>query len=202
MAKGQERNLSFATNVDEWFEDFLATANTIEPTWTKVYRLAKSAEVESGTLSYRTLANDFRKAAKALRPDARTSKVAKGSFGPTFAGQGAEEETDASDASTKPGKKRQSSKRKPDSQEAMASEKGKRRRSRANSLPIGRAKCRACEQRHDFYACYYLFHSKAPKGFKPNEILKRRVEQNLKDDQGLAEEVKRLQKSMDKPDDD
>ena len=62
MAKGQERNLSFATNVDEWFEDFLATANTIEPTWTKVYRLAKSAEVESGTLSYQTLANDFRKA--------------------------------------------------------------------------------------------------------------------------------------------
>jgi hypothetical protein len=42
----------------------------------------------------------------------------------------------------------------------------------------------------------------APKGFKPLEIVKRRVEQYLKDDQGLAEEVKRLQKSMDKPDDD
>jgi hypothetical protein len=84
----------------------------------------------------------------------------------------------------------------------MASEKGKRRHSRANSLPTGRAKCRACEQSHDFYACYYLFPSKVPKGFKPHEIVKRRVEQNLKDDQGLAEEVKRLQKSMDKPDDD
>jgi hypothetical protein len=169
--------------------------------WTKAYRLAKSEAVESGTLSYRTLANDFRKAVKASRTDARTSKVAKGSFGPTFAGQGAEEETDASDASSKPGQKkkhhRRTGKQQPDSQD-MVSEKGKRRHSRANFLPTGRAKCRACEQRHDFSACYYLFPSKAPTGFRPNEIVKRRVEENLKEDQGLAEEVKRLQKSMDK----
>jgi hypothetical protein len=165
--------------------------------WTKAYRLTKSEEVEKGTLSYRTLANDFRKAVQASRTDAKPSRVAKGSFGPTFAQQHAEEETYASDASIKamPRWKRQSNKRTPDSQEAMAAGKGKRRHSRA-FLPTGR-QCRACEQRHDFRSCFYLFPNKAPEGFKPKGLVKQRVEENLKNDNGLAEEVKRLRKSMD-----
>lgn len=197
MAKGSDREILFAKDVDEWFNDFLNAVNTLEPLWTKAYRLTKSEEVEKGTLSYRTLANDFRKAVQASRTDAKPSRVAKGSFGPTFAQQHAEEETYASDASIKamPRWKRQSNKRTPDSQEAMAAGKGKRRHSRA-FLPTGR-QCRACEQRHDFRSCFYLFPNKAPEGFKPKGLVKQRVEENLKNDNSLAEEVKRLRKSMD-----
>jgi hypothetical protein len=84
MAKGFDREILFAKDVDEWFNDFLNAVNSLEPLWTKAYRLTKSDEVEKGTLSYRTLANDFRKAVLASRTDAKPSRVAKGSFGLTF----------------------------------------------------------------------------------------------------------------------
>jgi len=69
---------------------------------------------------------------------------------------------------------------------------------RTTSLPTKKIKCRACKQGHDFSQCYYLFLKKAPKWFKPNEAIMRRVEQNLKEDDTLAEEVARLRKSMKK----
>jgi len=50
----------------------------------------------------------------------------------------------------------------------------------------------------DLHVCYYLFPSKAPDGFKEREAVRRMVYQNLREDHSLAEEVKRIQKSMDK----
>ncbi|RHZ51562.1 uncharacterized protein CDV56_106148 [Aspergillus thermomutatus] len=209
MAKGLERDLSFATNIDDWFEDFLTAVNLIIPSWTEAYRLTKSIQVEEGTLSYRTLANDFRKAVKASRPDAK-SRVAKGSFGPTFAGQGtADESSDSSinsvvEKRVKTGKKKtgkQSSQSTQDaergSQSTQNTGRGKRRHSRITSLVTGSGpKCRACNQGHELQACYYIFPNKAPDWFTPKTSVQQRVEEKLKNDHGLTEEVKRLQKSM------
>ena len=104
MAKGINRDIPFAKNVDEWFDDFLNAVISVKPSWVEAYyRLTKAAEVEhhDSTLSYRTLANDFRKAVKLPGPNARSSRIAKGPFGPTFAGQlEAEEMADVPDAST------------------------------------------------------------------------------------------------------
>jgi hypothetical protein len=84
------------------FDDFLNAVISVKPSWVEAYyRLTKAAEVEHSTLSYRTLANDFRKAVKLPGPNARSSRIAKGPFGPTFAGQlEAEEMADVPDAST------------------------------------------------------------------------------------------------------
>jgi hypothetical protein len=71
----------------------------------------------------------------------------------------------------------------------------KRRRSRETSI---RVICRECGQRHDLHICYCLFPNKAPDGFKAREAVRRMVDQNLKEDHSLAEEAKRIQKSMDK----
>jgi len=101
MAKGLERQLYFATNVEVWFENFLTAVYPIKPSWTESYRMNKTTEVNNGTLSYQTLANDFRTAVRALKLDARAPRVRKGSFGPIFAGYSAEEEIDISNSSTK-----------------------------------------------------------------------------------------------------
>jgi len=82
MAKGINRNIPFAKDVDEWFDDFLNAVISVKPSWVEAYRLTKAGEVEDGTLSYRTLANDFR----------------------TFAGQEAEEMADTPDAGNEQGK--------------------------------------------------------------------------------------------------
>ena len=49
-------------------------------------------------LRAKTLANDFRKAVKLPGPHARASKIVKGSFELTFAGQEVEEMTDTPDS--------------------------------------------------------------------------------------------------------
>src|SRR5215471_17215186 len=160
-----------------------------------------SKKVENGTLSYRILANDFRKEIKALRTNAKVSRVAKRSFESIFAGQDAEEKTDASDTSTKAISKRKKKKTGKQSQDTQNTRERKRQHSQTTdqttSSLAGRIKCHACEQDHDFHHCYYLFPKKAPDFFKSKKTLKLLIEQNLKDDNGLAEKVKRLQKSMD-----
>src|SRR6266487_5908447 len=193
IAKGLERNLPFATSVDDWFDDFLTAVRLIHPMWVSAYELNKSNEVKDGSLSYRTVANDFRTQAKKVA-DARPGRVGRGAF-PIFAGKGTEDETDVSNSEAE-------AKTKKTKKTGKQPQKGKRQRTQTtdqttSSLP-GRTQCRACKQGHDLRACYYLFSNKAPSWFKPNQQVKELVEQNLKNDSSLAEEVKRLQKSMDK----
>ena len=96
MAKGLERNLPFVTSVDDWFDDFLTAVRLIHPMWVSAYELNKSNEVKDGSLSYRTVANDFRTQAKKVA-DARPGRVGRGAF-PIFAGKDTEDETDVSNS--------------------------------------------------------------------------------------------------------
>ena len=59
MAKGLEQKLLFTITVDQWFRHFLVAIYTVDPIWTKAYRLNKLNEIDDSMLSYRTLANDF-----------------------------------------------------------------------------------------------------------------------------------------------
>ena len=61
-----------------------------------------------------------------------------------------------------------------------------------------RTQCQACKQDHDLCVCYYLFSNKAFSWFKSNQQMKELVKQNLKNDSSLINEVKWLQKSMNK----
>jgi hypothetical protein len=56
--------------------------------------------------------------------------------------------------------------------------------------------CRACEGFHSTQHCYYLFRKKAPETWIPRPHLQKLVEQNLKDDSTLEEEVKRWTKKQ------
>src|SRR5215471_15927756 len=149
-----------------------------------------SKKVENGTLSYRILANDFRKEIKALRTNAKVSRVAKRSFESIFAGQGAEEKTDMSDTSIKIISKRKKKKIGKQFQDIQNTRERKRQHSQTTDqttlLLVRRIKCCACEQDHDFHHCYYLFLKKAPDFFKPRKTLKLLIEQNLKDNNDLA----------------
>jgi len=139
--------------------------------------------VEAGTLTSQELAKGFRRAVKRFPTGA--ARVAKGSFGPSFAGLAAEEDTpDSSESKNseneKSGKKKDSKQRKHTDVDAATA-------------------CRGCGLTGHYHLhCFYLLPQKAPKGFKPREELKKAAEQALKEDISLAEEIKRLRVSIDK----
>jgi hypothetical protein len=45
MAKEIDRNIPFATQPVEWFNDFLAAVAPVNPVWVRAYRLARMLEV-------------------------------------------------------------------------------------------------------------------------------------------------------------
>ena len=168
--------------------------NSVLPNWVPGYRLVKMTDVNENSLSYRTIANDFRQAVRQYLGSTGTpSKVAKGSFGPAYADQNATENA-GMDASTEG--------------DIEVREKGKKRDSAANkrkrlhdsskdSSESFRTVCKACGQRHSHSKCWYLFPSRAPRRFKENPIFRKVVDQALKDDPAFADEVERLKKRKD-----
>jgi hypothetical protein len=53
-----------------------------------VYGITRDAQVDDNTLDFRTVANDLRKVAnQSYRANIATAMIAKGAFGPTFAGE-------------------------------------------------------------------------------------------------------------------
>ncbi|KAH8696356.1 hypothetical protein BGW36DRAFT_428369 [Talaromyces proteolyticus] len=53
-------------------------------------------------------------------------------------------------------------------------------------------RCKACGGIHSLRQCYYLFSNLAPESWIPRDFLKRRVEKNLRENNELGEEVKRI----------
>jgi hypothetical protein len=122
----------------------------ILPNWVPGYRLVKMTDVNENSLLYRTIANDFRQAVRQYLGSTGTpSKVSKGSFGPAYADQNANENA-GMDASTEG--------------DTEVREKGKKRDSAANkrkrlhdsskdSSESFRTVCKACGQRHSDSKC-------------------------------------------------
>jgi len=89
MAIAQRKGVPKALTTKTWLYDFLDAVKPILGHWVTSYKLAKPQL----TLNYRAVANDFREEVRQLTK-ARIpvgSRIAKGSFGPSFAGKEAKE---------------------------------------------------------------------------------------------------------------
>jgi len=92
MTVAKKKKVVETTKTSIWFQDFLAAIRGVLPMWAAAYGISKDPQVEDNTLDYRTVANDLRREAGQYTETRKASKIAKGSFGPTFA-DSSEDET-------------------------------------------------------------------------------------------------------------
>jgi hypothetical protein len=199
MTTAKDKNVTETIRASVWFDDFLEAIKGILPMWAEAYEVNKDPQVENNSLDYHTVANDFRRAAGKY---ASTNKIEKGSFGPTIAGE--EDQQSGGDVQETPDVQETSDKAFEDATERTRDRrtKGKqkyktasqKRKNASNEIP-GKV-CRGCEGFHPTKYCYYLFPKKAPEEWIPRPHVQEIVEQNLKDDSTLEEEVKRWTKSQ------
>ena len=162
-------------------------------------------EIENASLSYRTLANDFRDSTQPLTNT--KAKVAKGSFGPMFgrksapaAGKPSSATGDALDDGMEArglNDGRNGMKQEGSGKQGVYANKQLKRRGRPgeNSTSSSRKTvCRGCGQFHNTQTCFYLFPERAPEWFSGNEQVRKAVEQNLRENTSLADEVNRMKK--------
>ena len=146
------------------------------------YRLIQEQAIEKGLIMYRDIANSFRKEISIMRFGIGRSPIAKGAFGPSFAGQ-----DDSGQGAN--------------SRDAQNSTEGASQRSRRRHTKRARApdednspstvtrSCRACGLPHLLSNCYYVFPEKAPPRFTKNPELWSVVDKALEADLALQEEV-------------
>jgi hypothetical protein len=146
-------------SVSDWLPD-LGSIEGILPIWAESYEINKNEEIEADSLTFRTVANDLRKVAEKGRR--KGLKLAKGSFGPTFADEAdqyaADEAISGAEPSPESGAKNRRQRKKPgkkgkgkrsggkttkDRKKDEASSDTTSIRSKARAIPI--RICRACE---------------------------------------------------------
>ena len=115
MNISKNKGVAAAKSVSDWFPDLLGAIEGILPTWTESYEINKNEEVEADSLTFRSVANDLRKVVEKGRR--KGLKLAKGSFGPTFAGEtsdqhAADEAISGAEASPESGAKKRRQSRK------------------------------------------------------------------------------------------
>jgi hypothetical protein len=177
MEKGNNRKMGFAMDVREWSDRFLDCVKLYDTNWENIYRITHKEEIKAGTLTYRDLSGAFREEV-ANKQRRNPKSFGKGSF-PTFAGEDAAE--DENDSEKQDDKKRQKKRQK------------KRRPVHGSVSETGKPRCRACDsESHTLEYCFYVFPKKAPQGWRLSPLTQKTVDQNLRDDSKLAEEVARL----------
>src|SRR5437762_759930 len=68
IAAGQKKIVAATLQSSDWFEDFTDAVSPVMESWVLAYSITKSEEIDDDTLSYRQVANDFRKAIRSKRP--------------------------------------------------------------------------------------------------------------------------------------
>jgi hypothetical protein len=202
MTTAKDKNVTETTRASVWFDDVLEAIKGILPMWAEAYEVNKDPQVEDNTLDYRTVANDLRRAA---RKYTSTNKIDKGSFGPTFAGEedqqpggDVQETPDRGDVQETSDKDFEDATERTRDRRTKGKQKYKTASQKRKNTPdeISGRVCRGCEGFHPTKHCYYLFPKKAPEEWIPRPHIQEIVEQNLKDDSALEEEVKRWTKSQ------
>ncbi|KAK4170956.1 hypothetical protein QBC36DRAFT_108658 [Triangularia setosa] len=202
IATAQRKGVPEALHTKTWLYDFLDAVKPVLGHWVTSYKLSKASQL---TLTYRMVANDFREevrqSTKARIPVG--SRIAKGSFGPSFAGKEAKDanQEDALDSEVEPGSDggEQNNGRK--RQRGSGSKNGERLRKRRKALgtansPEGRrptTTCPCCGQFHHLEKCFYAFPELAPEGFVEREHVRMRVKEALLNPD-LQKEVESLMK--------
>ncbi|KAA8644012.1 uncharacterized protein ATNIH1004_008208 [Aspergillus tanneri] len=175
MHKAEKARIAVAATTSDWIEDFLNAVRTLNPVWATSYEIAKSKDIESDNLTFRLVAQDFRKGldTKLIQ---QSSNIAKGSFGPTFDAEEAKTEGTELNHAPKGQSYTQKRKQKPNNLESC------------NIAKKTKVACKACGQMHEWKACFYLS-SRGPKGFKERAVIRRFINHLLQTDKEFAKEV-------------
>jgi hypothetical protein len=183
IAEGSNLGLEDTKQARFWGPDLAKALKQILPIWATNFMSNNKKEVRANQLSYREVAADLRLQWEVLQ-QTKSSSVAKGAF-LTYGEQAQEQDNELEPKPTPGAKKtRHTAKRKRAGTESAGTE------SEASS----RKACRACLGPHNLSECYYAFNRKAPDGWRPNQGIKRLVQDRIKQDNSLAEEIKRLRK--------
>ena len=186
MANAQGKKLAVVAEAAEWFDDLAAALKTTMPDWVNAFLISHKQKIDDNELSYRIVANSLRDKARTL--DTRTgSRVAKGTFGPTFAG--GEDKPDGEDTEMR------------DTGDRLTSGAGSRKKKsnsgkRKRTATTGESDktCKACYGYHPLEECFYVFEDKRTEWFKERQAVRRIVDANLKMNPALMEEIKKLQR--------
>ena len=90
MSLAQKKKVPEAMSTSAWVMDFFVAIRPVAEHWTTLYRITQKQQIEKGLMTFRVIANDFREEmGSSLRFSQKGNgpKVAKGAFGPTYAGQ-------------------------------------------------------------------------------------------------------------------
>ena len=147
--------------------------------WVTSYKMIKKKEIEAGSLSFRTLANDFREEVRSALGNGVRRTIAKGAFGPSFAG---EEHQHAAGHALNQG-----------DGETQVEGRGGRKPLRKRRFTGGsQSACLACGQFHALSECFYVFRDKAPSWFRFRPETEDVVKKALNENDQLRSEVEKL----------
>jgi hypothetical protein len=158
--KAQQKEVPEAKDATAWTADFFTVMKPFYAQWVITYKMTRRHEIESGTLTFRELANDFRDEVKTA--PTQQGRIAKGAFGPSFADQDDHPSTGA-----------------------RGGQRAGKRRYTGGSQPT----CLACGQFHALSDCFYVFRDKAPKWFRFRKETEGIVANRLEEDENLKKEV-------------
>ena len=166
--------------------------------WTSSYRLYKQDQVDSRSLTYRMLANDFRKELRHRRGNPSSAKYAKGSFGPAFGPM--EKAMDSAEGNSPPSQGAESSQQSIGRKIAESrSTRGQKRAASENQEAVlenqGTKLCPVCNLNHKLPNCYYAFPELAPDNFQPREHIQERATSNLQKEDVLNQ-LQRIRKKQ------
>jgi hypothetical protein len=201
MTVAKKKKVVETTKTSIWFQDFLAAIRGTLPMWAAAYGISKDPQVDNDTLDYRKVANDLRREAGQYT----ANKIDNGSFGPAFVGQ--EDHRTGGDVQETPDRDDVQEISEEEFEDATESKRGPQRKGKQKYKTANQKRknapgdfsgkvCRGCEGFHLTQRCFYLFPEKAPEEWTPKPHIQKLVEQNLKDDSTLEEEIKRWMKSQ------
>jgi hypothetical protein len=182
MSRGQAKGVPEALSVPAWFDDFLNAVEPLMGNWTSSYRLYKQDKVDSRSLTYRILANDFRKELRHRKSTPSSAKYAKGSFGPAFGPM--EKAIDSAEGNSPPSQGAESSQKSTGRRIAGSrSIRGQKRAASENQEAVlenqGTKLCPVCNLNHKLSKCYYALPELAPDDFQPREHIQERAKSSL-----------------------
>jgi hypothetical protein len=153
MQTATTEGIGAVSSPGDWIKDFLAAVRPLNPYWVEPYWINKKQNIQDGSLSFRLVAQDFRDSMN--RMGTSQSKIAKGSFGPTYKpngdGRNASVYSDSNENVPVPTRRPQKRKRNPEDYGSL--EKSKRN----NPGPLRTTRdCQACGQLHDWRHYFYL----------------------------------------------
>ncbi len=203
LAYAQSKDVGEASSTLSWTKDLFSAVRQVLPEWVNSYRLFSREKVEAGTLNFRDTANDLRTAAIDLAQQTKPTRIGRGSFGPTFAGEEAdplqEDALDKDDEGTSRRKRRKLKGESTTEKRPLAIRGGRTSDSRdQSSSPPRRLQCRGCGGRHYYSKCFYLLPHLAPKNWYPRPETVILAKKALDEDDDLAKEIKKLRSAEEK----